>query len=257
MIMSPGKIPITTVEQPEGGLGYYTHSMMNIAVSYARSFSNAIHAGVTFGVNNQTSRDVSATGFTINAGVQYVMGRNDQFQLGVAFRNFGLPIRYRGDGQAVRANLSTNSFPSSLLVATEESEMPMLLALGASYDFLFGTKDKGESEPTKKVRREDAMHRITLAGSFVANAYSQDQFVFGIEYSLLDYFQLRGGYVIQGNPFKMNTNTSNFTGPSVGTSLLAPLKKGGVGYSRLAIDYSYRFTKEYKGSHAIGARLIL
>jgi len=96
-----------------------------------------------------------------------------------------------------------------------------------------------------------------LAGSFVANAYSQDQTVVGLEYSLLDYFQVRGGYLIQGNPLDLTTSTSNYTGPSMGTSILIPLKKGGVSPSRLAIDYSYRFTKVYNGCHAIGARLIL
>ena len=259
MVMTPGKIPITTVNQPEGGLGYFSLSMMNIAVSYARSFSDAIHAGITFGVNNQNAKDVSSTGFTISAGIQYVMGRNDQYQIGVAFRNFGLGIKYNGDGMMQRSTIPGNTFVSSLMIATEESMPPMLLALGTSYDFLFGEKTKGESEPSKKIRREDAMHRITLAGAFVANAYSQDQIVIGLEYSLQDYFQVRGGYIIQGNPFDAKTNTSNFTGPSLGTSILIPLKKvnGEFTPSRLAIDYSYRFTNEYKGCHAIGARLIL
>ena len=255
MIMSPGKIPITTVEQPEGGLGYYTHTMMNIAVSYALSFSDAIHAGFTLGINNQNAPSVSATGFTINAGIQYVTGRNDQFQLGVALRNFGLPIKYRGDGMMMRTSLPGNSFVSSLMIATEEAEMPVLLALGLSYDFLFGDKTKAGGEPSPKIRREDAMHRITLAGSFVANAYSQDQLVLGLEYSLLDYFQVRGGYILYG--FTFTNSISNFTGPCVGASLLAPLKKGGMSPSRFAIDYSYRFTDVYKGCHAIGARLIL
>jgi hypothetical protein len=231
--------------------------MMNIALSYARSFNDAIHAGVTFGVNNQKSQNIGATGFTINAGIQYVTGRNDQFQIGVALRNFGMPVRYSGDGMDIRATMPGNTFVSSMKIATEEAEMPVLLALGLSYDFLFGDKTKAEQIAPTKIRRENAIHRITLAGSFVANAYSQDQIVIGIEYSLLDYFQVRGGYQIQGNPFDPKVNMSNFTGPSLGTSLLAPLKKGGIGYSRLAIDYSYRFTKEYKGSHAIGARLIL
>jgi len=135
-----------------------------------------------------------------------------------------------------------------------------LLALGASYDFLFGDKMRKTNEggETMKIRRENAMHRITLAGAFVANAYSTDQIIFGLEYSLLDYFQVRGGYTLESTIFDKNTSfKSNFTGPAVGSSILIPLKKGGTSPSRLAIDYSYRFTDEYRGSHAIGARLIL
>ncbi|MDR1180651.1 MAG: PorV/PorQ family protein, partial [Bacteroidales bacterium] len=258
MVMTLGKIPITTVEQPEGGLGYYSPTMMNLALSYARSFSQAVHAGISFNLNNQTASDVRATGFTIDLGVQYVTGRNDQFQIGVALRNLGLPVRFRGDGMNTRTSLPGNSFVSSLLVGTEEAEMPALLALGASYDFLFGDRTKTESVEKVRIKRENAMHRISVAGAFIANAYSRDQIIFGVEYSLLDYFQLRAGYTIEGGMFNENSvPASNYVGPSVGTSILIPLKKGGKSPSRFAIDYSYRFTREWQGCHGIGARLIL
>ena len=263
MIMSFGKIPITTENQPEGGLGYFSPSLMNLSLSYARSFSANVHAGITFNVVNQNAADVNATGFTINAGVQYLAGRNDQFHIGVALRNIGLPMKYKGDGMNLRTSLTNKEFVSSLLVPTEEAEMPALLALGVSYDFLFGDKTKAEGA---KIRRENAMHRISLAGSFIANAYSRDQIIFGMEYSLLDIFQVRGGYTITGGMFDVNAvSTSNFSGPSAGVSILAPLRKAPQSSSmatkftssRLAIDYSYRFTKEWKGCHSIGVRIIL
>ena len=268
MMMSFGKISITTESQPEGGLGTFSPSMMNLALSYARSFSQNIHAGAKFNLVNQNSADVSAMGFTIDLGVQYVSGRNDQFHIGIALRNIGLPMKYKGDGMSLRSYLSNNGFISSLLVPTEEAEMPTLLALGISYDFLFGDKSERAAQGMK-IRREDAMHRISLAGSFIANAYSRDQISFGIEYSMLDFFQIRGGYTYEGGMFDDEAvSTSNFLGPSVGVSLLAPLKKDKTmdssidmtkkfTSSRLAIDYSYRFTKEYRGCHAVGIRLIL
>jgi hypothetical protein len=258
MVMTLGKIPITTVAQPEGGLGHFSFTMMNLSLSYARSFSQAVHAGISFNLNNQSAPDVRATGFTINAGIQYVTGRNDQFQIGVTLRNIGLPIHFQGDGMSTRTSLPGNTFVSSLLVGTEEAEMPSLLALGTSYDFLFGDRTKTESVEKIRIRRENAKHRITVAGAFIANAYSRDQVVLGVEYSLLDYFQLRTGYTIEGGMFDENAvPASNFTGPSVGTSILIPLKKGGKSPSRFAIDYSYRFTKAWVGCHGIGARLIL
>ncbi len=267
MMMSFGKIPITTVAQPEGGLGTFSPSMMNLALSYARSFNQNIHAGAKFNLVNQNSADVSAMGFTIDLGVQYVTGRNDQFHIGIALRNIGLPMRYKGDGMSLRSYLENSTFISSLLVPTEEAEMPTLLALGVSYDFLFGDKSENVGQGAK-IRREDAMHRISLAGSFIANAYSRDQIILGIEYSLLDFFQVRGGYTYEGGMFdKEAVSTSNFLGPSAGVSILAPLKKDKLSMStditkkftssRLAFDYSYRFTKEWKGCHAVGIRLIL
>jgi hypothetical protein len=268
MMMTFGKIPITTGDQPEGGLGTYSPSAMNLALSYARSFSENIHAGVKFNLVNQNSADVRASGFTIDLGVQYVSGRNDQFHIGITLRNIGLPMKYTGDGMNVRSYLSNNGFISSLSIPTEEAEMPTLLALGVSYDFLFGDNSENAGQGFK-IRRENAIHRLSVAGSFIANAYSRDQIIFGVEYSWLDFFQVRGGYTITGGMYDEEAvSTSIFLGPSVGVSLLAPLKKDQLmssstdltkkfTSSRLALDYSYRFTKEWKGCHAIGLRLIL
>jgi len=252
MIMSFGEIERTTVDMPEGGSGYFSPVVSNIGLSYARSFSDAVHVGASFKLINEQITNVSAMGFAIDLGVQYVMGKKDQFRLGVVLKNIGLPMRYSGDGMALRAYLNGNKFPHTIDVPSEASEMPALLGLGLSYDFLFGSKN---GIPTKDLRREDAMHRITLAGSYIANAYSKDQFIIGLEYSLLDYFQVRGGYTIEG--FNTEKSITNLSGPSAGASLLAPLSKDKNRPSRLAFDYSYRFTNSWNGCHAIGVRIIL
>lgn len=265
MMMNLGKIPITTTNSPEGGIGYFSPSTLNLALSYARSFSANVHAGAKFNLVNENSSDVKASGFTIDLGVQYVSGRNDQFHIGIALRNIGLPMKYKGDGMSLRSYIGENRFISSLFIGTEEAEMPTLLALGISYDFLFGDKSGGQAV---KIKREDAMHRISVAGSFIGNAYSRDQILFGVEYSWLDFFQARVGYKIEGGMFDDEAvATSNLSGPSAGASILVPLKKDKMmtsaditkkyATSRLAFDYSYRFSKVWRGCHAIGLRLIL
>jgi len=269
MIMSFGEIPRTTVEQPEGGLGTFTANATNIGVSYARTFSEAIHAGVSFKLINEFISNANATGFAIDLGVQYVSGRNNQFRLGVVLKNIGLPMSYRGDGMTRRAHIDKNSFPNTFLTPSESSEMPALLGLGISYDFLF---DKNGTPGKKLNDREDAVHRLTIAGSYVANAYSRDQIILGLEYSLMDYFQVRCGYTLENlvstvveknesgpdtKKLEINTNT-NLSGPSAGASVLIPInKKDNESPSRIAIDYSYRFTKSWNGCHAIGLRIIL
>jgi hypothetical protein len=254
MIMSFGEIPRTTVDNPERGSGTFSPIVTSIGLSYALSFSDVVHAGISFKLINEAISDVTATGFTIDAGIQYVSGRNDQFRLGVVLKNIGLPMRYSGDGLALRAYLNRNSYLSTILIPSEASEMPALLGLGISYDFLFGN-GIGNTD-RRYITRADAMHRLTLAGSYIANAYSKDQFIVGVEYSLLERFQVRGGYTIEG--FKAETSTTNLMGPSAGASILIPLnKKDSESPSRIAIDYSYRFTNSWRGSHTIGVRIIL
>ncbi len=262
MIMSFGENEITTVEQPEGGLGYFRHSCFTLALSYARSFSDAVHAGATIKILNESVANASATGFTIDAGVQYIAGYNNQFQIGVTMKNIGLPMAYKGSGMSWRGVLDKDkhSILHSLMVASESAEMPALLSLGISYDFLFQsklTKDDPENYGPRGQREIDRnkAHRLTLAGAFTANAYTRDQFLLGVEYSMMNYFQVRVGYTFESGMFSGNSTTI-YVGPTAGTSVLIPLSKANF-ERRLAIDYAYRFTNETKGCHVIGARLIL
>ena len=47
MSMDFGEIEITTVDLPDGGIGTYSPKFMNIALSYAKIFSNSIYGGMT------------------------------------------------------------------------------------------------------------------------------------------------------------------------------------------------------------------
>jgi hypothetical protein len=257
MIMSLGDITTTTVNNPEGGLGTFSPMLMSLGLSYAKSFSTAIHAGASVKLISENTSDITAIGFAIDAGIQYVTGKYDQFQIGVALKNIGLPMSYKGDGLDFRGYAEGSNLLQTFSNRSQSYEMPALLSLGLSYDFLFGgvSKMSSSDESDLDLNRETAAHRITLAGAFVSNAYSKDQFVVGLEYSLMNLFQIRGGYTIESGMWKSNTNTSVYLGPSCGTSILIPLGKKTK--SRVAIDYAYRFTVQWKGSHSIGARIIL
>jgi hypothetical protein len=105
------------------------------------------------------------------------------------------------------------------------------------------------------------VHRITLAGSFTANAYSRDNFALGIEYGFMQYLQIRAGYLLQSikkrdSDKKLFVNEDSFyLGPSAGVSVGIPLTK--KGNQRLLIDYAYRFTHFWKGNHYIGLKICL
>lgn len=257
VIMGLGDIAKTTVNNPEGGLGTFSPMLMTLALSYAKSFSEAIYAGATVKLINETTSDITATGFAIDAGVQYITGKSDQFQIGVTLKNIGLPMAYKGDGLDFRGYVEGSTLLQTFSNRSQSYEMPALLSLGLSYDFLFGNSKNesslGNSEQRERITRENSQHRITLAGAFVSNAYSKDQFIVGLEYGLMNYFQLRGAYTIE--PGMWTNNTSVYMGPSCGTTVLIPLGKKSK--SRIAIDYAYRFTEQWQGCHSIGARIIL
>lgn len=250
MMMNIGEIEITTVDQPDGGQGTFSPSLMNIGLSYAKAFSDAIKAGATFRLINEGTSNTNATGFCLDAGIQYITGRQEQFRLAVAIKNIGLPMKYGGDGLNIRGTVENGTFIQTLSNRSEAYEMPANLSLGLSYDFLIGSRSGLEEAENA----EDAKHRITVAGTFISNAYSNDQYTLGLEYSWMEMFQVRGGFTLEEDLFK-ETVTTLFSGPSLGASVLIPLSKKTD--SKVAIDYAYRFTNKWGGCHFIGARLSL
>lgn len=276
--MGFGNVDITTVAQPEGGLGTFSPNLMYIGLHYAKSFNNFIKGGITLKIINESIADLHATGFALDAGVQYTAGKFENFKIGVALKNIGLPMSYKGDGLSQTAVIRGTTVEQTLAVRSAEYEMPALLSIGVSYDFLFfggeyASMSKEDLE-AEGLTRDDAKHRITLAGSFIANSYSRDIFALGLEYGFMNYFMIRAGYSLENISKKTESvydengvetqqlsamlfnSDSFFKGPSVGATCVIPLKKGNTG-SRIYIDYAYRFTQQWKGNHYIGLKFTL
>jgi hypothetical protein len=268
--MGFGDIQVTTVDQPEHGVAIFSPKLNYIGVHYAKSFNRFIHGGVSFKIINESISDLRANGIAIDVGVQYLAGAYDNFKIGVTLQNLGLPMSYRGDGIAVRAQPEGTRYIATLEHRQAQYELPALLTIGLSYDFLifdeaYQSMDK-EDRRNEGLTRLDALHRITLAGSFTANAYSRDQFALGLEYGFRQFLQIRAGYMLQSftkrtidGKDQIYVNADSFyLGPSAGVTVGVPLVKKGRGNNQiLLIDYAYRFTHFWKGNHYIGLKFCL
>ncbi|MBP5710399.1 MAG: PorV/PorQ family protein [Bacteroidales bacterium] len=260
--MGFGNIQRTSTTQPEGNMGSFSPNLMYIGLSYAKSFNSFIHGGATVKLVTETGADdCKATGFALDVGIQYQAGAYNNFKIGVTMKNIGFPISYKGDGLSVRGVVNTTDHELTLEQRSAESEMPALLTLGLSYDFLiWGGEYKDMSKEDRKfegLTRDDATHRITLAASFTANSYSRDVFALGIEYGFMRYFMVRAGYAIEAGMWNTATSTTWYSGPSAGVSAGIPLVKKSKGNSRMVIDYAYRFTNRWKGNHCVGIKIEL
>jgi hypothetical protein len=65
---------------------------------------------------------------------------------------------------------------------------------------------------------------------------------------------LRGGYVYEEDIFDDDLRTTVYTGPCAGLSIQVPLGKNNT---RFGIDYSFRATNPFDGTHTFGAYFIL
>ena len=270
-----GEVMITTTDQPEGGLGHFSPTLTYIGLHYAKSFNNFIKGGVSIKIINERISDSKATGFAIDAGVQYVTGKFENFKIGVTLKNIGLPMRYSGDGLSVRARITSQDYEQTLEMRSAEFEMPSLLSIGISYDLLFfGAKYADYSKEdlaAEGLTRDDAEHRLTFAGAFTANSYTRDVFSIGLEYGFRNIFMIRAGYGFE-NIGKGAVSSENetaaillnsdsfFSGPAVGASILIPFTKERKNHTigpRMYLDYAYRFTNHWRGNHYIGIKIAL
>lgn len=232
--MGFGEIERTTVDQPEGGIGTFSPKLMNIALFYSRAFSNSIYGGVSVKIISESTADITGTGVAIDAGIQYVTGKKENIRFGISLKNIGPTMKFSGDGLSFRNSVNGNQM--TVEQRSADFELPSLLNIGASYDFKFPD------------------HRLTIAGNFRANAFSKDEFTLGLEYAFKTYLMIRGAYTYEDGIYSSDSRTTAYLGPSAGITVQAPLNKKGSAFS---IDYSYRFSKPYNGTHTIGARINL
>ncbi|MBR6048553.1 MAG: PorV/PorQ family protein [Bacteroidales bacterium] len=235
MTMNFGELPITTYDSPEPINGTFSPSYMNINVAYSHSFTNTIHGGVVFKLANETTDNISGSGFAIDAGIQYVTGENDELKFGISLKNWGPSMKFGGTGHSLTMTNNAGK-PFTVETRAAEMELPTCLNIGLAYDFLFDKWDQ----------------RLTIAADFTSNAFLRDNYVLGLEYGLLNMFQLRCGYILQAGLWSGDVATAN-SGICAGGSVDIPFSKKEDNNIGLTIDYSYRTASPLKGTHAIGA----
>lgn len=246
MSLNVGDLYRTTVNNPDpnNGLGTFKPSFINLGVSFARTFSNRIYGGATVRLISQSVENVNAFGFALDAGLQYVLGPKENLRFGVSIRNLGTPMRFRGDGFTFRGDEPDNGdYELTLSQNSNKFELPAQLTLGTSYDFWMG--------PEYRCNGGYNLHRLTLSGQFTSNTFGKDNFGGGLEYAFKEMFMVRGGYRHEQGILNPDNRTSAYTGFSGGFSVAVPFKDNGPA---LGIDYSYRSSNPFGGTHSIGIR---
>ena len=238
--MDFGDIPITTVLQPEGNGGTYSPGFVHLGVGYSHSFKDKIFVGILFRAISETVVDVTATGIGMDAGVQYRGGKDDRVKLGISLRNVGPAMTFRGEGLTQEVSTTAPQTAQYFLQAglrPAKYELPTVLNLGVSYDFfLAGGRDY-----------------LRAIGNFTSNAFSRDNLGLGVEYSFKEVFQARAAYrVALGN---IPDGTADiYTGISAGFSVNVRTSKKADNQNRVGVDYAYRTTQHFAGTHNIGIR---
>ncbi len=254
MQFDAGNIDITTVEQPDGGVGTYRPSVFNLGLAYGKAFTNSISGGFVTRIIQESITDIRMSGVSFDFGVQYATSFNpdntikkDDLRLGVSFRNVGPDMRPAGDGLTYKANISGASYESSVNVRAASVQLPTLYNIGGAWDInLSKEKDKVYD------------YRMTLAANFNFNPYAPNFTSGGVEFAYKEILMLRTGYNYHKGAGKLETSGDAHTGFAWGISVdLLPLVglKGDDNNTSVAIDFSHRTTNPFSGTYTFGMRI--
>ncbi|MCO6486120.1 MAG: PorV/PorQ family protein [Saprospiraceae bacterium] len=236
-----GDINVTTDAFPEGTGATFSPSYFNIGLGYSHLFANKVSVGMLVRGVSEGLSNLNAFGVALDAGVQYVTGERDNFKLGISLRNIGGPLKFDGEGVTLEVpNPNDNGTTIRVRNRVSQFELPSTLNIGLSYDFYIGQRN-----------------RITALGNFTSNSFSRDNLGGGLELSIREMFMVRGAYRYEiGASNATAVDAPLYTGLAAGASLVLPISKEHKNRT-FAIDYGYRVTKIYQGSHNIGVRFNL
>ena len=244
MALDFGDIPVTTTNSPGGNGSTFSPNFFNLGLGYSHVFENKISVGILFRAISESTSDLNAMGFALDAGVQYVSGPQDNFKLGLSLRNIGSRMSFGGQGLSQQLSAPSDNSNSYLLTYNSRSaafELPSVLNIGISYDFIIGG---GEDETLKS--------RLTILSNFTSNSFSRDQIGAGFEYAFKERFMLRAGYKYDLGQANVPEEKNVYTGFAAGATMQVPVKKGSE--TSFGIDYAYRTSNPWGGTHNLSLR---
>ncbi|HOJ05993.1 MAG: PorV/PorQ family protein [Ignavibacteriota bacterium] len=220
-----GNIPVTTNELPDGTGSTYSPGFVTVGLTYSKVLTDRVSIGTNVKLLSETIGNTSATGFAIDAGVQYKF--TEQISLGATVKNIGSNMVFSGQDLRQRSDIkgSQPGSPTGMFeVVAESFQIPSYFELSLAY----GLNLNEEND-------------LMFAGAFTANNSLENKLHFGLEYGYMNTFFLRGGYQL----FTENTKESIY-GFTAGAGVNYDFSDIGVSF-----DYAYRDVKEFPTSNHI------
>lgn len=215
-----GDIPVTTETFPDGTGDTYSPSFLTIGFTYSKVLTDRISIGTNLKIISENIQNTNATGFALDAGVQYRF--SEALMIGAAVKNIGSDMSYSGQDLADRT-IIPGSIPGSSTgsyeVITEGFQIPSFFQLSMTYALNINEQNN-----------------LMFAGAYTANNSFEDIANLGLEYGFMNNFFVRGGY-----NFLVQNTSEYIYGLTFGAGL--DYKLGGeVGF---VFDYAFRDVKDF------------
>ncbi len=230
--VSFGDILITDERNPDGTGATFTPAFVVVGLTYSRALTDRIRAGITASLVSETIDRVSASAVSFDVGIQYQgLAGMKGLGLGVALKNIGSNVKYAGSGLIRNAKEVSSKRDAQLLnIEAAGVQLPTSLELGLAYKY--------------DINEENA---LLFAGAFQNNNYLNDLYRLGLEYSFMNTFFVRGSYTLAGEDENDAFGDASYIyGPALGAGV--NYDAGGI---RLVVDYAYRMSQVFDGTHTV------
>ncbi|NWG29122.1 MAG: PorV/PorQ family protein [Ignavibacteriaceae bacterium] len=215
-----GDIPVTTENFPDGTGETYSPSFLTLGITYSKVLTDRISVGTNFKLISENIQNTNATGFALDAGVQYRF--SEQLMIGAAVKNIGSNMEFSGQDLTSRTTIPgtiPGATSGSYQIVTESFQVPSFFQLSMTYAFEFNEQNN-----------------LLLGGAYTANNNFEDIGNLGLEYGFMNNFFVRGGY-----NFLFENSSEYIYGLTFGAGL--DYKIGGeVGF---VFDYAFRDVKDF------------
>jgi hypothetical protein len=215
-----GNISQTTEDYPDGTGQTFSPAYVTTGLTYSKMLNDRISVGATVNIISEQIMSTSASGVSVDAGVQYNGLGIPGLKLGVAIKNVGPNMTFSGADLYRTGNTTSDSRGTqTYAVVAAPFELPSQMELGLAYDW-----------------KADDSNDLTISTDFENNNYQDDIWKFGLEYSFSKILFLRGGYNLSPNA---PTDPTGLTVQLYDFSLGAGIKYN-VGGVDMSFDYAYR-----------------
>ncbi|MEN8192635.1 MAG: PorV/PorQ family protein [Bacteroidota bacterium] len=215
-----GDIPVTTNENPDGTGQLFSPSYFVLGLTYSKMITDRVSAGFNFNLINETIMNTGATGWGIDFGVQYRFSPN--FSLGVAVKNIGGNMNYTGEELKTKVEVPGSALGGGKAVYevdTESFQIPSYFEMSLGYTFEFN-EDNG----------------LSLGALFRNNNNLEDEVRGGLEFSFLNHFHVRGGYL-----YHWEDTANSIYDWTVGAGLNFNMMNS----VNIVVDYAYRNVNDF------------
>jgi hypothetical protein len=219
--LSIGEIAVTTADQPDGTGEIFSPTFFTMTLSYAKQLTDQVAFGTNLNVISERLPRASATGVSIDAGIQYKnVGGVEGLLLGVVMKHIGPNMQYDGPGlYRVATDDNSAKATSNLKIEAGSFELPSQVEIALAYQ-----------------KEVSDIGSVTATYLFQNNNFLHDMNTLGGEFNFKDLAFIRAGYTMG---LDMNDDYEYIFGPTFGAGV--HLKSGGVDFW---IDYAFN-QREY------------